>query len=50
MFADNVMIKINGTSYKGTSALIDELKSIIQKVPDVTHHLVKETEEPLPTK
>ncbi|WP_411898024.1 nuclear transport factor 2 family protein [Elizabethkingia occulta] len=41
MFADNAAFKISGMSYKNISAFINELKSIIQKVPDVTYHLIR---------
>lgn len=45
MFADNTDIKINGNSFTSSSALIDELKDLIAKVPDVTYHLIRNVAE-----
>lgn len=45
MFADNATIKMNGTPYNGTSSLVNELKSIIGKVPNITYHLIRNVVE-----
>ncbi|WP_048506804.1 nuclear transport factor 2 family protein [Chryseobacterium angstadtii] len=45
MFATDANIKINGTSYKGTAALITDMKKLIEKVPNVTYHLIRNVAE-----
>lgn len=45
MFTNNATIKINGTTYKGTSSLTNALKSIIEKIPDATYHLIRNVVE-----
>jgi len=45
MFADKAAININGKSYVGADALIDELKKLIVTVPDVTYHLIRNVAE-----
>lgn len=45
MFGKDVTIKINGISHSGPLALINELKSVVQKIPDATYHLIRNVAE-----
>jgi predicted ester cyclase len=45
MFAENADIKINGTPYKGVTALISQLKKTAAKVPNITYHLIRNVAE-----